>query len=173
MPSRKPGAKPAQRRQQLRDTLWPKADDIAWSRHTEKGWCTIPRTLPLVMTLIDHLSPKERGRASRVYHELWCRAYDEGFVELADGAEHAYAAGYTSQTRGVRSWRERVDTLAQLGFVMVKSKPTKKYGYVLIVHPDRAVGMLRKQDPKRIPDGWYQEYEKRMIEIGARKAGKP
>ncbi len=173
MPSSSPGARPAQRREQLRDTLWADAEKVVWSRHTEKGYTTIPRTLSLIMTLIDHLSPKERGKASRVYHELWCRAYDEGLVELGDEAEHAYAAGYTSQTRGVRSWRERVDTLSQLGFIRIKPKPTKKYGYVLIVHPDIAVGTLRKKDPKQIPDGWHQEYEKRMIEIGARKVGKP
>jgi len=88
MPSGSPGARPAQRRELKRNTLWADAEKNVWNRKTEKGYCTIPRTLPLIMTLIDYLSPKERGRASRVYHELWCRAYDEGFVELADEAEH-------------------------------------------------------------------------------------
>lgn len=53
----------AARRLELRDQLWPDASSVVWNRKEEKGFCTIPRTLPLVMTLIDQL---EKGKdASR------------------------------------------------------------------------------------------------------------
>jgi len=122
----KPGTMPAQRRQELRDELWPDASKIVWNRKAEKGFCTIPRTLPLIMTLINHLSPKGKGDASRVYHELWCHAYDEGFVTLSDEGEHAYAAGYVTPGRGIRSWRERLEVLRDLGFIRVTDREHAK-----------------------------------------------
>jgi len=43
----------AQRRLALRDDMWPGADKLVWTRHTDDGYSTVPRTLPLIMTLIQ------------------------------------------------------------------------------------------------------------------------
>jgi hypothetical protein len=168
----KVGKPQSQKRERIRDSLWADAKKIIWSRKTEDGYCSVPRTLPLVMTLINLLSPKGSGDASRVYHELWCRAFDEGFVDIVDEEEHAYAAGYVTKGRSVRSWRERMDVLVDLGFIRIKPKGSRKHGSVLLVHPDIAVEALRSASPQRIPEAWYNAYSKRMIEIGAKKAAK-
>ena len=78
----KPVTKAATRRLQLRDTLWPGIEAQLWHRTTEDGWSTISRTLPLIMTLIDLLKPGKD--ASRVYLELWCRQFDDSFVQIDD-----------------------------------------------------------------------------------------
>ena len=155
------------RRRNLRDAYWPDAAAATWDVKTEKGWCTVPRTMPLVMTLINLLTPKDAGDASRVYFELWCRAFDGTFVELSDEDEHAFASGYTTD-RGTRSWRERMKVLIDLGFIRVKRVGTKEYGAILLLHPDDVVEKLRAKD--KIPEGWgwHSAYMKRFGEIGAK-----
>src|SRR5258708_4219270 len=106
--------KSAVKREQIRDALWPDAASLVWDRKKEKGFCTIPRTLALIFTLIDHL---QKGKdASRVYFDLWCRAFDDYLVEVPDEESLAYSAGYTSG-RNVRTWRERIHVLEKYGFV--------------------------------------------------------
>lgn len=166
-----PGARAGKRREDLRDSIWPDAEKLIWNRKSESGFCTLPRTIPLINSLINQLSPKGKGDASRVYNELWFRAFDEGFIIVVDEQSHAYAAGYDSPRRGLRSWRERMDVLVDLGFIKISQDGLRKYGYVLLVHPDIAVESLRKK--KKISDNWYNAYTKRMIEIGARRTKKP
>jgi len=168
----KVGRSQTEKRQKLRDSLWPDAKTLIWSRKTEDGYCSVPRTLPLVMTLINLLAPKSKGDASRVYQELWCRVFDEGFVEIIDEEEHAFAAGYLTKGRSVRSWRERMDVLGDLGFIKARPKGSRKHGFILLVHPDIAVEELKRAKPHDVPDHWYDAYSKRMIDIGAEKASK-
>src|ERR1700722_11505174 len=84
--------KVALRRQALRDRLWPQECSELWHRTTEDGYSTIPRTLPLIMTLIDDLKGKGRD-ISRVYFDLWCRQIDDSFVEVNDEESFAYSSG--------------------------------------------------------------------------------
>src|SRR5438876_472406 len=37
--------KAAERRRELREEMWPGADKIVWTRHTDDGYSTVPRTL--------------------------------------------------------------------------------------------------------------------------------
>lgn len=165
----KVGKTASDKRRRLRDSLWPHAEKLIWNRKNEHGFTTLPRTLPLVSTLIKELSPQ--GDASRVYEELWFRAFDEGFVEITDEEAHAFASGYVTPGRGVRSWRERMEVLIHLGLIRVQPNGSRKYGYVLLKHPDIAVEALRKAG--KVKDAWYNAYSKRMVEIGAEKVGKP
>src|SRR4051794_15419591 len=82
----------ASRREALRESLWPGLGPFVWSRRKATGFTTLPRTLPLILRLITDLTPK--GDASRVYNDLWFRAYDEGLVIVRDESEMAFAAGY-------------------------------------------------------------------------------
>lgn len=153
----------AAKRLQLRDQLWPNASNVVWNRKEEKGFCTVPRTLALLMTLIDQL---EKGKdASRAYLDLWCRAFDEGFVEVTDESDFAYSAGYTHPNRNVRTWRERIDILKKLGFVRVAPKGSKKYGYMLLIHPHKVVKKIRRG--RRVPDNWWGAYTNRASQIGS------
>lgn len=155
-----------ERRRSLRDSLWRDAEKVIWSRKTDDGYCSVPRTLPLIMTLINQLSPKGKGDASRVYQELWCHDFDLGFIEITDENAHAYASGYLTPTRAVRTWRERMGVLEDLGFIRTKPDGNRKYGYVLLLHPHDVVESLKKK--RTISEAWYGAYVKRVEGTGAR-----
>lgn len=152
------------RREKTRNALWPEAAGLVWDRKKEKGFCTIPRTLPLIMTLIDELA---KGKsAAQVYCELWTRAFDEGLVEVLDEEAMAFGAGYVTPGRGVRTWRERIDILEDYGFIEVKPNGSRKYGFVLLRHPHQVIRELR--DTKLLPnENWWGAFIKRAAEIGA------
>lgn len=156
--------KAALRRQGLRDQLWPDAGNKLWHRTSEDGYSTIPRTLPLVMTLIDDLKGKGRD-ISRVYLDLWCRQMDDSFVEVTDEEAFAYSSGYSTPGRNIRSWRERIEMLRELGFISVEPNGSKKYGYILLHHPHRVVLELKSKGS--VSSGWWGAFSKRASEIGA------
>jgi hypothetical protein len=157
----KPQSKSAARREQLRDALWPDAQSLVWNRKKEKGFCTIPRTLALILTLIDHL---QKGKdASRVYFDLWCRAFDDYLVEVPDEEIFAYSAGYMSG-RSVRTWRERINVLERYGFIRVESSGTKRYANILIPDPHKVVKTLHEQG--HVPKNWWAAFNQRAAEIG-------
>jgi hypothetical protein len=162
----KPPNKAAARRLQLRESLWPGIETQLWHRTKEDGWSTIPRTLPLIMTLIDLLKP---GRdASRVYLELWCRQFDDSFVQIDDDEALAYSCGYLTPTRNVRSLRERLDLLEVLGFIETKPSGSRKYGYVLLLHPHKIAKRIRERHSNpEIRDKWWGAWTKRALEVGA------
>jgi hypothetical protein len=157
-------SKAATRRQQLRDELWPAEAELLWHRKTEDGYSSIPRTLPLIMTLIDDLKGKGKD-ASRVYFDLWCRQMDDSFVEVTDEETFAYSCGYTTCGRNIRTWRERVELLRNLGFISILPSGSRKYAYILLRHPHRVVNELREKG--RVREDWWGAYAKRASEIGA------
>jgi len=86
------------KRQNLREQLWPGSSAEVWNRKVGKGFTTIPRTLGLMMTLIEELTErKEDHDVWKVYFELWCRAFDEGFLDGPDEESCAFAAGFTTE----------------------------------------------------------------------------
>src|SRR6266705_1905449 len=103
-----------QKRLAKRDSIWEDASDVIWNRKNEAGFITIPRTLSMMMTLLRHFG--EKNDPSRVYFELWCRQRDDGYVEIDDPDELAQAAGFT-RSRRLRSLREALDQLHDLGFI--------------------------------------------------------
>jgi len=137
--------------------------ETAWTGANEKGWFKAPRTLPLVLGLLaaKHISGSQDP--SRVYLELLSRHLDEGVIAMEAPDDHAFAAGYEGP-RGVRTWRERMGILEREGFIKVKSIGTKKYAYVLLVHPNVAIRQLRQQG--RISDTWWEAYSERQAETG-------
>lgn len=159
-----PGTKgiPAAKRKRIRDSLWSNANALVWDRKTEKGFCTVPRTLPLVLSLIKHLT--KSLDASRVYLELWCRVFDEGLIEVRDEEAHAYASGYESPKRNIRSWQERIKTLEEFGFIKTKPSGSKKYGHILLIHPHRVVQDLKAKG--QVPERWWGAYVQRATEVG-------
>jgi hypothetical protein len=169
-PIPKPIKKAVQHRLNLREQLWPGESKTLWHRSTEDGFSTIPRTLPLVMTLIDQLKSKGKD-AARVYFDLWSRQMDDSLVVVNDEASMAYSSGYVSSTRNVRSWRERIDLLRELGFVSVMPRGSRDYGYILLHHPHRVVRELRTKG--LVSDNWWWEFTNRAGEIGAELPPEP
>jgi len=122
-----------EKRKKLRDQVFPGCVTELWDRkQVTGGFTTIPRTLGLIMTLIEQLADRRKGHdVSRTYFELWCRAFDDYFIEVSDVEAFAFAAGFVSKGRNVRSWEERISTLEELGFVRVAPNGSKKRGGAL------------------------------------------
>lgn len=164
------GRRAGEKRTELRNALWPNSESIIYNFGKEKGYCSIPRTLPLIMTLINELTDKKKGDASRVYLELWSRAFEEGIVTITDEESHAFSSGYTEQGRGLRSWRERLDILKNLGFIDIKPVGLRKNGHILLHHPHDVVDKLH--DEKKISEAWWNMYIGRLNEIRAKRRNK-
>ena len=65
----------------LRDSCWPDLDDEKlWNRKLVKGFTTIPRTMPLIMNIIDSLTKNKP--AGMVFFVLWCRTFDESLLAI-------------------------------------------------------------------------------------------
>lgn len=158
------------KRRERRNGLWPESEKVIYDKREESGFCTLPRTLPLIATLIRHLSKTD---PSRVYIDLWFRQRDDGFVEVEDAEEMAASSGYATGTRNVRTWREKLDELRDLGFIKVAEKGTQKYRYILLLHPHDVVQRLRHENPKVIPDWWWSYFQSRVADIKAPLRWKP
>jgi hypothetical protein len=154
---------PAAKREQLRDNLWPGSDELIWKRSTNKGFTTIPRLLPLVMHLIGELSPK--GNPANVYLELWSRGFDEGLVTISDESSCAYAAGYAGN-RAVRTWREHIFRLKELGFIDTKKEGNREVAFVLLYNPLLVCARL-KASGQKVPEEWWTAFVHRALEIKA------
>jgi hypothetical protein len=151
------------RRHEILSRFWPDYAHVTWSRKNEKGFATVPRTLPLICALIRSLS---RGDASRVYLDLWGRVNDDGLVEVHDESEFALSS-YPEGTRHQRTWREHISQLKELGFIAIRPKPSRAYGYILILHPHQVVSLIQATSPNTISARWWDLYTTRLAEIGA------
>lgn len=150
----------AARREELRKQYWP--DEDLWTGEKEKGWFPAPRTLPLILSLLasKHVSPKKQDPSS-VYLELLSRQLGEGIVEMVHEADHAFASGYEGR-RAARTWEERMQLLADNGFIKTVEVGNQRFKFVAIVHPTTAIKRLR--DKKKIPDKWWNAYIARKLE---------
>ncbi len=149
-----------EKRTALRERLFP--GEVAYEP-PEKGFIKATRALPLVLGLLGSKEISGDKDPTRVYLELLGRCMDSGIVELGSEAEHAYAAGYTTD-RGVRTWRERMDILEDIGFIKSKGLPGQKRKWVLLTDIDLAVEKLQKA--KKVPVEWTELYEARKREVG-------
>jgi len=162
---RKPRKRITQRQIELRDRLWPNHNEgHIWQRQSHDGFSTIPRTLPLMLSIMDDLS--DGKPVSSTYFELWCRAFDECFVTLSKSREMAFHAGFTGQ-RGERTWRDRMKILAQLGFIDLKEGPSGPMSYALILNPYLVIRRLMQEKHSGVRMDKYNALMERASEVGA------
>lgn len=116
-----------------RAKLWPTlTDDMLWGMDND-GWVAVPRLMPLMMNIMDDLS--EKGfPVSRTYLELWARLRDEQFLTLNRPEEMAFHAGFDGQ-RALRTWKDRVQRLANLGFIGLMPGPLGDLSYAVFYNP--------------------------------------
>ena len=173
MPPRfpRPPKKIQQRQLELRARLWPELDmSRLWNRLTHDGFSTIPSTMPLMMSIMDDLS---KGRpVSSTYLDLWTRAYDEGFVTLAKPREMAFHAGFSTQ-RAERTWRQKLDILAELGFIDLKSGPSGPASYALLWNPYLVIKGHHERKTPGLREDKFNALVARALEIGDRMFAPP
>ena len=92
-----------------REMYWPGADALIWNRKAHKGFATIPKTMPLILKIMDDMS---NGKPlSSTYLGLWSATWDNSFVIITRAAEMAHAAGFSGQ-RAEYTWATRMKLLA-------------------------------------------------------------
>jgi hypothetical protein len=153
-----------ERRTAMRSSLWPSVvEEHLWrSDRKRPGYTMVPRTMQLIMTMMDTLS---KGKpVSSAYFDLWCRAFDEQFVSLNRPREMAFYAGFNGE-RAQRTWLDRVKILEQLGFIQLTAGPSGPYSYALILNPYHVLAELNRKG--QIPPMYWNALLERVSEIGA------
>jgi len=153
-----------EKRSALRAKMFPhiKPDDL-WLRARSTGFTTIPRGLPLLLTLMDRLS---KGKPiSDTYFELWCRMFDECFINLKP-REMAFHAGFTGE-RAEQTWTERMRILRKLGFIETQPGPEGEFSFAVILNPYKVIKKHYSEKNASLGKDTYNALLQRMAEIGA------
>lgn len=153
----------AKKNLELRTQLWPELDDdTLWDRTKKKGFTTIPRTMPLILLIMDDL---DSGKpVSKTYLALWCRVFDESFIEIKNPPQLAFEAGFTGE-RAVSVWKTRMMQLKKHGFIDIKQGASGDFNYVLLYNPYSIIKKLNNAN--LIPEKYYTALFARAQEIGA------
>jgi hypothetical protein len=156
--------KMAERARQQKDLHFPEVhEDWLWHRSRNDGYTTLPRTMPIVMEIIDALSKGQP--AGHVLLTLWCRSPDHALVTIENPAIMASEAGFSGE-RAVDSWRRRMRKLVELGFINAKSGPAGDFHYVLLKNPNWVVE-ARRNLYGDVPGACYAKFLDRAMEVGA------
>jgi hypothetical protein len=151
------------KRQSLRDSLFHDMSGVVFPQPGEEGWAMLPRYMPSIFQLISDTHLSKGMDLTRPLVGLWCDNYGEGVIEIADESQYAAMAGFRGE-RGLRSWRDRVLRLDELGFIKVHAGTVQKIGHVLIIHPLEAVRRLYERG--QIPEGWWGDFHARVVGLG-------
>lgn len=152
----------------MREKMWPDLDeDTLWQRNLHDGYSSIPRTMSIMMNIIDDLAKKHTGKsvpAGKTYFGLWCRVWDENMLIIENEASYAVEAGYLGE-RNVSTWRKHMKTLHELGFIDVKGGAYGPYNFILLLNPY----LIMKKLENKISPQSFNLLMQRAIEIGADK----
>jgi hypothetical protein len=168
---RRPVKKIAKRQLELRERLWPRLDTKwLWHRKERDGFITMPRSMPLILSVMDDLSQGQP--VSSTYLDLWCRTFDECFVTLSKSKEMAFHAGFTGQ-RAERTWRGRMKILADLGFIDIQPGPSGEMSYALVKNPYLVIKRLKEAGETGVRKDKYNALVQRCLEIGETSLDEP
>jgi|GEM_PF-521916 len=163
----------------LRDSMWPDAEDELWDRSIFGGFTTLPKTLPYVARIMDDLS--KGFPLSQTYLALWCATWDNAFVRLNRPADLAFASGFAGE-RAERTWADRMRRLEVLGFVKTRPSGASRLGFAFIPNPHAVIFALyaAKSDPvpstpeavdlrsmlAGLTEGAFNAFVERALELG-------
>lgn len=153
-----------QRQLDARRKLWPDlTEHMLWSMDNE-GWVALPRLMPLMLSIMDDLSGKGFP-VGRTYLELWSRIrIEESFLTLNRPEEMAFHAGFEGQ-RALRTWKDRMQRLSNLGFIGLKPGPLGDLSYVVIYNPYHIIKRAYIAD--QVKENKWQALMIRANEVGA------
>jgi hypothetical protein len=155
--------KMAERAQQQLALHFPNVlDALVWRRKTNDGFTTVPRTLPIAMQAIDATS--KGAPAGHSLFCLWARAPDNPLVAVENPATFAAETGFTGE-RSVDTWRKRMRTLRDLGFILTKPGASGEFHYILLLNPNVAVEQMRRRG--LVQDAVYGRFQERLADVGA------
>ncbi|MER8855644.1 hypothetical protein NKH94_29375 [Mesorhizobium australicum] len=147
-----------------RELLWPGAEPFLWHRKANKGFATIPKTMPLILQIMDDLS---NGKPlSSTYLGLWCETWDNSMVNTTKHQELAHAAGFTGQ-RATYTWGGRMQLLRDLKFIDIKPGRSGPISHVIIWNPHMAIRWHFQNNTPGLIEGNFNALLERAIEVGA------
>lgn len=153
----------AERAQMQMDLHFPGCPpQMLWTRKTNDGYSTIPRTLPIVMQAIDMQS--KGTPAGHTLFCLWARSPDHPFITIENATTFAAEAGFIGE-RAVDTWRKRMKYLRDLGMIATKAGPTGDFHYVLLLNPN--TGLESMWSRGMVQDVVYSRFLDRITEVGA------
>ena len=120
--------------------------------------------MSLIGRIMDHLAGKGTPLFG-TYLALWCRVFDEAFVEIRNDKELAFESGF-SGGRGEATWRTRMRKLQALGFIDIKKGLASDLQYVLIYNPIKVIATIYDRE-NLTRDMAYTALITRLIEVGA------
>ena len=139
-------------------------DELLWKRSRNHGFATVPRTLPLAMQAIDAQSKGQP--AGHVLLCLWIRAPDHPMLTIDAPGVFATEAGFEGE-RAVDTWRRRMRSLRDLGFIETKEGSTGDFHYVLLLNPNVGIEKLKRES--KAQTSFYGRFWDRLLEIGAER----
>ncbi|MGD0905403.1 MAG: hypothetical protein ABR924_21120 [Terracidiphilus sp.] len=119
--------------------------------------------MPIILRILAEKSVSGDMDLTRTYLGVWCDNYGQGIVEIADERLYAETAGLRG-ARGVRSWRDRMAKLSDLGFLHLHQGVSRNIGFVAILHPYPAVERLRRAG--LVSDAWWGAFQQRLAQVG-------
>jgi hypothetical protein len=147
-----------------RELLWPGAEPWLWNRKANKGFATIPKTMPIILQIMDDLS---NGRPlSSTYLGLWCATWDNSMINVSKPDEMAHAAGFTGQ-RATYTWQGRVNLLKDLKFIDVKPGKSGPISHILLWNPHYIIRMHHGQKTPGLVEANFNALLERALDIGA------
>lgn len=155
----------------LRSRLWPEiTEDDLWTRQRSKGFATLPRTMPLILAIMDDMTKSKP--VSSTYLELFCRGFDDCMIILNKPKEMSFHAGFTGE-RAERTWKDRLRSLSELGFIKLQSGASGDMSYALILNPYKVIKQKYEKGSSGITADKYNALLARAIEIGAKDLDDP
>ncbi len=161
----------AKRQLELRDQLWPEQKDFFWNRRENKGFATIPKTLPLILNIMDDMT--KGAPVSSTYLALWCATWDNSYVAITKPTEMSIIAGFGGQ-RGEHTWAGRMKKLQELHFISIKPGKSGPMSHVVIWNPHTIIRY--HHDVAKTPgltEASFTGLLERAMEIGAGDMLKP
>ena len=135
---------------------------LLWHRKTNDGFTTIPRTLPIIMQVIDMQSKGQP--AGHTLFCLWARSPDYSLIVIENQVTFAAEAGFIGE-RAVDTWRKRMKKLRELRMIRTRPGPSGEFHYILLVNPNAALQWMRSRG--LVQDGIYARFVDRLAEVGA------
>jgi hypothetical protein len=148
----------------VRELHWPGRAPWLWDRKVHKGFTTIPKTMPLILKIMDEIT--KGAPVSSTYLTLWCNTWDNSFVVLNKHGDMANASGFGGQ-RGEHTWATRMKKLQELEFIDIKAGKSGPMSNAIIWNPHYILRWHHHIKTPGLTEASYNSLVETALDIGA------
>jgi hypothetical protein len=148
----------------MRELHWPGMETWLWHRKANKGFATIPKTMPMILKIMDEMT--KGAPVSSTYLTLWCHTWDNSFVILNKPGDMANASGFGGQ-RGEHTWATRMKKLQELKFIDIKAGKSGPMGNAVIWNPHYILRWHHSIKTPGLTEASYAALVETALDIGA------